>query len=523
LSKDLGDFQTPPSLVEQVLNCPELAGKTWSRLLEPTCGRGNFIRPFCQLGNANIEIHAIEIQQQYAAHLQQLPKPITLHQTSIFSLNLKTDLQWLTNGPLLIVGNPPWVTTAKLGTLESHNHPAKTNLKHLRGLDALTGSSNFDIAEHIILKLIWELADQQPTIALLCKTSVARNILHFAPQAKLPIAVSVIRQLDAKRWFNAAVDACLLYLQLAPNQYNSRTIVYADLQTTEPLQVIEHKQGHLIADVATYEKLSFLEGECTRFWRQGLKHDAASVMELSLGPDGHWQNKAQQPVVIEPDYIYPLLKSADLAHEPMGKPRKAVIVTQKRLTDDTRDLRMIAPLLWKYLSDHNSVFAKRKSSIYADKPPFSIFGIGDYAFAPYKVAIAGMSKTPRFQAIGPIQLQPVMCDDTCYFVACWSAEQAALLATLLNAQICLDFIRATIFTDSKRPITKKLLQRISLQALLDHITPAKAIADAAVILPRLKQGEPAHWPPAPETLLYETTASPHEAGQAQLQLGFWKN
>jgi hypothetical protein len=106
------------------------------------------------------------------------------------------------------------------------------------------------------------------------------------------------------------------------------------------------------------------------------------------------------------------------------------------------------------------------------------------------------------------------------FVACWSAEQAALLATLLNSQICLDFINATIFTDSKRPITKKLLQRINLQVLLNQFTPAKVVAEASTILARLTQGEPAHWPPALETLLYETTASLHEADYKQLQLGF---
>lgn len=518
MSKDLGDYQTPLQLVEQVINCPELSGKTWSRLLEPTCGQGNFIRPFCKLGNPPIEIHAIEIQDQYVSQVQKLPVPITVHQTNIFSLDLKTDLQWVTNGSLLVIGNPPWVTNAELSITQSHNHPEKTNLKHLQGLDAMTGSSNFDIAEHIILKLIWELADQQPTIAVLCKTSVARNILHFAPQAKLPIVFSTIRQLDAKRWFNAAVDACLLYLELKPNQYNPRTTVYSDLQTTEPLQVMEHKHGQLIANVTFHDRVAFLEGKCTLSWRQGLKHDAAPVMELTLHPDGHWQNKERQSVVVEPDYIYPLLKSSDLAHEPIDKPRKAVIITQKRLTDDTYELKTTAPLLWKYLSDHEKVFAKRKSSIYTNKPPFSIFGIGDYSFAPYKVAIAGMYKIPRFQAIGPIQSRPVMCDDTCYFIPCWSPEQAALLATLLNSQVCLDFINSTIFTDSKRPITKRLLQRINLQALLDYITPDKVLPNAVTIFARLKQGEQAHWPPSLETLLHETSASQSETDHTQSQL-----
>lgn len=520
MSKDLGDFQTPPSLVEQILNCPELSAKTWERMLEPTCGQGNFIRGLCNRANPPTDIQAIEIQEHYVEQVRSLVGPITIHQQNIFNLHMGTDIHWRNTGTLLVLGNPPWVTNAQLTLSNSQNHPTKTNLKGLQGFDAMTGSSNFDIAEHILLKLIWELMDTEPTIAMLCKTSVARNVLHFAPQANLPIAFSAIRQIDSKKWFNAAVDACLFYLEIKPGQYNPVTIVYSDLQATQPLQTIEHKHGQLISDVTAYNQLAFLEGQSTMTWRQGMKHDAAPIMELTQNADGHWHNKEGQIVNIETQYIYPLLKSSDLAHETLDKPRKGVIVTQHRLADDTYKLETTSPLLWKYLTDHNATFTKRKSSIYANKPPYSIFGIGDYSFSPYKVAIAGMYKTPRFQLITPINSRPVMCDDTCYFIACWSAEQAALIAALLNSRPCLDFISATIFKDSKRPITKKLLQRINLQNLLSHITPEHAQQNATTILARFTQAQPPitpKWPASLEDLLHEPTTEL----EPQIQLGLW--
>ena len=87
--------------------------------------------------------------------------------------------------------------------------PTKTNFKGLKGLDAMTGESNFDIAECILLKLIHELVSEQPTIAFLCKTLVARNIIKFAFDTSLSISRISIRKFNSQEYFGAAVDACL--------------------------------------------------------------------------------------------------------------------------------------------------------------------------------------------------------------------------------------------------------------------------------------------------------------------------
>src|SRR5262249_61528519 len=103
----------------------------------------------------------------------------------------------------LVVGNPPWVTSAELGCLAGAYMPPKSNVKNLAGLEARTGSSNFDVAEAVWLKLARELAAEAPTIALLCKSSVARSILQFADRAGLPVRDASIRRIDAARWFKA--------------------------------------------------------------------------------------------------------------------------------------------------------------------------------------------------------------------------------------------------------------------------------------------------------------------------------
>src|SRR5579859_5461373 len=178
---------------------------------------------------------------------------------------------------------------------------------------------------------------------------------------------------------------------------------------------------------------------------------------------------ATMMIMVESDYIYPLLKSSDLFNNVNLRPHRAVIVPQTRPGENTWALKQAAPRLWSYLTAHVDIFGQRKSSIYQGQPPYTIFGIGPYSFALYKVGISGLHKTPRFRAIGPVDGLPVMLDDTCYFVACNSAEQASFLTALLNDSVCLELIQSVVFLDAKRPITKNLLQRIDLKALYSKV------------------------------------------------------
>src|SRR5215208_5078638 len=183
LRRDLGDFPTPPALVAAVLERLGPVGERWPRVLEPTCGQGHFLSGLIEGASPPCEIQAVEIQQAHCEAARAVARSaggvkVQVVHASLFALDLGRDLSWTEQGPLLVVGNPPWVTNAELGSMGSDNLPRKSNVKKLRGIDALTGASNFDIAEAVWLKLIVELADQEPTIALLCKTSVARNILQ---------------------------------------------------------------------------------------------------------------------------------------------------------------------------------------------------------------------------------------------------------------------------------------------------------------------------------------------------------
>src|SRR5262249_31968693 len=161
-------------------------------------------------------------------------------------------------------------------SLASAHMPPKSNVKGLRGLETRTGASNFDVAEAVWLKLARELAAEAPTIALLCKTSVARNILQFAHRTGLPLAEATIRRLDRPRWFRASVDACWFQVTLAKSgEFDGRdgcqdVPVYRTLESDKPATVMGFSGGWLIADRTAHRRCAFADGICSETWRQGL-------------------------------------------------------------------------------------------------------------------------------------------------------------------------------------------------------------------------------------------------------------
>jgi hypothetical protein len=446
----------------------------WTRVLEPTCGRGSFLEALLEQEVAPRELIGIEIQESNWSMAHALTRTsagsrLQVLRANLFDLELGNGLPWRRQGPLLVVGNPPWITAAALGRMDSNNVPSKRNLKRLPGIEARTGSSNFDIAEAVWIKLLEELARERPTIALLCKTSAARAVLEFAHRRRLPIADSSIHEIDAARWFGAAVSACLLRVTLGGPPGGRRGIVpiFAAIDSDRPSRALGFHQGRLVADPGAFARHVPAMGSCPLNWRQGIKHDAASVVELVVeGPSRPHRNRLGQEVAVEQQFIFPLLKGADLRKAPENRRRRALIVTQERLGQPTHELEEIAPDLWRYLQSHSTRFASRRSSIYRGQPPFAMFGVGPYSFAPFKVAVAALYRTPIFQAVGPVDGRPVMFDDTCYLLPFESALEAAVVCALCNDPITHGLIRALSFSDAKRPVTKGLLQRIDLAAIL---------------------------------------------------------
>lgn len=472
MNNEFGDFQTPPLLAQEIVKCLQTIGQ-WDFIIEPTCGTGNFIDVVLENTrneqNKNLQIVGIERQENYVATLNKkyhsLPNVKIFHK-NLFDIYLKNDLNINFNNSVLVLGNPPWVTNAQLTVLTSDNIPIKSNVKGLKGIDALTGASNFDICEYIWLKLIHELLAFNPTIALLCKLSVARNVIRYCYKNQLKTTESALFKIDTKKWFNISAEACLYVLSLGGKNTIKETKVFNSVQDYKKHTfVLAFEQNHLVAQTSGYEAVKFLEGKSKYVWRQGVKHDASMVVEITQKQDSFY-NKLGEKVVVEKEYLFPYLKGADVYN---GRRGKWLIFPPQSIHNNILHLAEEAPLLSSYLSAHESYFTKRKSSIYKKANRFAFFGVGTYTFAPFKIAIAGMYKEPVFQFLSPEDTVPIMVDDTCYFLPFFDYDEAQLVYAALNSDMVKNFIRAATFSDAKRPITKTLLQRICVEKLINPI------------------------------------------------------
>ena len=472
--RELGDFQTPFALAR------ELVGDLWrrgpfARVLEPTCGTGSFIRACATQATPPAELVGIELQEAYLDQAAESLAVAKQHgvasrviNADFFTLDLRKELAWGDDEKkALVVGNPPWVTVSDLSGTASGKVPRK-NIESLPGLDALTGAANFDVAEAIWVKLLVELQALQPTVALLCKQTVALRLLRVCSKLKLPVSNVRLTEIDAGRWFGIHAKACFLEIDVGqepPSEWVAQVFAKpGDSHSTRRLGLVDDR---LVNDLDAYQELRRFDGECQYPWRQGLKHDAAPVMELTADGAGRLFNKSGDLVDVERAHRFPLAKGSDVFHG--HELTREVVVTQSRLGEDTTVLRDTAPMLWRYLSDHHEVFDRRRSSIYRGKPPFSLFGVGPYSFAPFKVAVSGLHREARFRVFGPVADRPVFFDDTCYFLSFDDEATAATVAALLNHDVTRRFMDTLTVPAAKRPITKGLLQRIDLDEVIADV------------------------------------------------------
>lgn len=470
---EFGDFQTPLALAKKVCAVLARRGVRPRAIIEPTCGRGSFLLAAIEAFPTVSRAIGLDVNPSHIASarttLEKKGHGTTcdLMQGDFFEVDWPRLLAVLPE-PLLVVGNPPWVTNAALGALGSSNLPEKSNFQKRGGLDAITGKANFDISEWMIIRLLEWLDGRVATLAMLCKTAVARKALYHAWKRDLRLEDCSLHQIDAQRHFGAAVDACLLLCRLTPSGRTYDCRVHEKLGDPRASRVLGYREGRILADVGTYDRLKHLQGQGRYRWRSGIKHDCGKVMELRR-EGKFYRNGLGQLVELEPDYLYPMLKSSQVANGSMAAPRRWMLVTQKTVGEDTNTIRARAPKTWQCLTAHAQPLQRRASSIYRKRPTFSVFGVGDYSFAPWKVATSGFYKRLHFAVVGSFEGKPIVLDDTCYFIPCQTKEEADLIAGLLNSGTANEFYSALIFWDSKRPITVDVLQQLRLEALASHV------------------------------------------------------
>lgn len=476
---DYGDWQTSYEFAKNVCLYLKSEGLTPDVIIEPTCGIGNFIIAAIDVFDSVQVVYGIEIFTLYINQTEQkLRKYIEtkriqkyeLYNANVFTFDFTKIVNENQDKNILVLGNPPWVTNSGLGKNNGTNLPFKDNIDKVRGIDAITGKGNFDIAESICNMIIDAFSFHDNThIALLVKNSVVRNILYR--QNKCPRNIRDVKQLvfDAKREFNVSVAASLFECNI-DRSYNKQCTLY-NFYNTQKLHTFGWVNNAFVSNVEEYSQVSLFDGCSPLIWRSGIKHDCSKILELSKN-NQVYINGLGEIVDIEMTTLFPLLKSSDIGKGVKGI-RKYLILPQFSISEDTSILQIRAPKTYSYLMTHAKYFDERKSIIYKNKPRFSVFGLGDYSFAPYKVFISALYSDMIFSLIGPVDGKPVMVDDTCYLLGFKNYDYAVLTLHILRSDILRNFIHSICFMDAKRVVSQELLMRIDLYRLSKAIDLSK--------------------------------------------------
>lgn len=476
--REYGDFQTNNELAAQVVGDAFERRNDFEFVLEPTCGKGNFILAVLKQSNTLKKIVGVEIYQPYVWETKfkildyflnnpRLNKPnIDLIHANAFEFDYAQLAQSTKHLKTLVIGNPPWVTNSELSSIHSKNLPQKSNFKKHKGFEAMTGKGNFDIGEYISLVMLRSFEHHNGIFAFLIKNSVVKNLIHDQKRNNFKIGQAEKQNIDAKKEFNVSVHASLFLTRLNTDpEYTCQEIQF---DSKKKLTNFGWHKEKFVYSITDYDKSGDIDGKSIFTWRSGVKHDCSKVMEFEQ-KNGHYVNGLGEEMKLENNLVFGLLKSSDLKTDKTNNYRKLTIITQKKIGQETDYIKGSLPLTYQYLQAHKHFFDKRKSSIYKGKPDFSIFGIGDYSFAKYKVAISGLYKSTHFTLVHPKNSKTIMLDDTCYFIGFDKLKMAQIAHYLLNSELVQKFLKSIIFSDAKRSINKDTLMRIDFQKAFQNI------------------------------------------------------
>ncbi len=433
-------------------------------IIEPTCGRGSIVRAALE-EQPQARVIGIELQSQHVQELRNSgisDERMQVFEADYFQFDWEALIDEVAK-PLWIVGNPPWVTNSFLMGAGSTNLPAKSPQADLRGIEAQTGKSNFDISESMIRDWFQWAAGCNGTLAVICKQSVARKVLLWWWKRDAAAPAARIHLIDAKEHFGANVSACVLVCSFAIRGHEKVCDVYPNTDAELSESSFGYVDGFVVADVPAYKEGRPFLGTSQPRWRSGIKHDAAFALELERVA-GRLRTKAGDEVDVDTTNLFPLRKGSDLRK---SNSDRFLIVPNTDLSKSHDELVLsIGARTLVHLQRNREVFSRRKSSIYRKGGDFSIFGVGPYTFLPWKVAIGALYKSLDFVLIGPREDKPVVFDDTVYFLSFETESEAKAALSKLESESVQRFLRSMIFWDDMRPVKTDILNRVDLSKVV---------------------------------------------------------
>ena len=239
----------------------------------------------------------------------------------LFDIDLGRDIAWRERGPLLVIGNPPWVTNCRAG--KPGEHPATRPGAISRACAGWRPAparriSTWPRRSGSSWPSSWPTSNRRSRSCARHRWPGASSSLRTAPASRLrrrrfaestrpdglarpsTRACFASRSASDRSWFLAGQGRVMgnVPAQLAAGLQTDDSIptpTHPRLRQPErgrSRSIMGFADGWLIADDELHSRWAFADGVCPLEWRQGLKHDAAAVMELLRDTaTGQWRNR----------------------------------------------------------------------------------------------------------------------------------------------------------------------------------------------------------------------------------------
>lgn len=180
------------------------------------------------------------------------------------------------------------------------------------------------------------------------------------------------------------------------------------------------------------------------YWLEVVGRRPDGLVVISNLTEGAKREMESVQAVVEPDLLYPLLRGREVGRW-QARPSAYILVTHeagmglKAIPEDELAVRF--PKTYTYLKHFEAELRTRsgyRRYFQKSDPFYSMFNVGDYTFAPYKVVWrevatrldAAVSATSQGAVIGPKCTVP---DHTLILVPCQEADEAHYLSATLNS------------------------------------------------------------------------------------------
>jgi len=183
------------------------------------------------------------------------------------------------------------------------------------------------------------------------------------------------------------------------------------------------------------------------YWVDLVTQRSDGLIIISNITEGARKEVEGTQAALEPDLVYPLLRGRDVGRW-KSEPSAYIIMAQdpiKRRGIEEEELKTKLPKTYLYLKRFEPILRERatfkryftrkekKGRIIETGPFYSMFNVGGYTFAPYKVVWREQASSLMATVIGSIDGKPIVPDHKLMSVDCNSNREAFYLSGMINS------------------------------------------------------------------------------------------